>query len=292
MFQGSLVAIVTPMHEDGSVDYQSFEKLLAWHIEQGTDGIVVLGTTGESATIEAKEREEIIRFTLAQVKGRIPVIVGTGANSTSHALQMTQEAMALGADATLLVTPYYNKPTQEGLFQHYSTIAKAVAIPQILYNVPSRTACDLLPETVARLSAYPNIVGLKEATGDIDRLRALKALNISMEFYSGDDNTALAFLKAGGDGVISVAANVTPKLIAQMCAAVRNNNFESAEKINTQLLPLYAALFAESNPIPTKWALSQMGFIRPGIRLPLTALSASHHASVQAAMNSAQLQSS
>lgn len=289
MFQGSMVAIVTPMHANGSIDYHSLEKLLAWHLEQGTESIVVLGTTGESVTIEFAERREIIQCTLACVKGKVPVIVGTGSNATQHAIEFTKQAMELGADATLLVTPYYNKPTQEGLFQHYRAVAKAVAIPQILYNVPGRTACDLLPQTVARLSAFSNIVGIKEATGNVDRLKALKALNIPMDFYSGDDFTALPFMLSGGHGVISVVANVAPALMFQMCRAALTGDVKTATKIDEQLQPLARALFLESNPIPTKWLLQKMGFIQSGIRLPLTTLSAAHHAKMLSAFDHVQL---
>jgi len=284
MFKGCLVALVTPMHKDGSIDYDSFARLLDWHCEQGTDGIVVLGTTGESATISDKERSELVRLSVARLKGKIPVIVGTGANATSHAIELTKNAHALGADAALLVTPYYNKPTQEGLFQHYSAVAKAVNIPQILYNVPSRTACDLLPKTVARLSALSNIVGVKEATGSIERLKELKALNIPMDFLSGDDSTALEFMLTGGDGVISVVANVAPKLTHQMCRAALSGDVAGAKSIDQKLSPLYKSLFAESNPIPTKWALEKMGLIQSGIRLPLTALDPAYHAQVESAM--------
>lgn len=285
MFQGSMVALVTPMHSSGSIDYLALEKLIAWHIEQGTDGLVILGTTGESVTIDFAERREIIQCALSCVKGRVPVIVGTGSNATQHAIEFTKQAMQLGADATLLVTPYYNKPTQEGLFQHYRAIAKAVAIPQILYNVPGRTACDLLPQTVARLSAFSNIIGIKEATGNVDRLKALKALNIPMDFYSGDDFTALPFMLAGGHGVISVVANVVPALTAQLCKAALTQDLDTAKRIDAQLQPLARALFIESNPIPTKWLLEKMGFIQSGIRLPLTTLSAVHHAPVSAALD-------
>lgn len=289
MFRGSLVALVTPMHRDGSVDYDSLARLLDWHNEKGTTGIVVLGTTGEAATIEADERREIIKLSVSRLRGKVPVIVGTGANATNHAIEMTKEAQALGAQAALLVTPYYNKPTQEGLFQHYRAIAKAVSIPQILYNVPSRTACDLLPQTVARLSTFSNIVGFKEATGNINRLRDLKSLNISMDLFSGDDGTALEFMLTGGDGVISVVANVAPDLMVQLCDAALSGDIGVANKINSQLSPLYQSLFAETNPIPTKWALEKMGFIQGGIRLPLTALSERCYAQVESAMHHAKL---
>lgn len=288
MFQNSLVALVTPMHTDGSIDFPSLEKLLAWHVQQGTDGMVILGTTGESATIEFEERAELIRFTVSQLKNKMSVIVGTGANGTQHAITLTEQALSLGADAALIVTPYYNKPTQEGLFQHYRAIANAVAIPQILYNVPGRTACDLLPETIARVSAFSNIVGVKEATGDINRFKQLKAMNLPMAYYSGDDETALDFLLAGGDGVISVVSNIAPKEMHDLCIAARSGDVKTAKQLNTQLVPLQRALFSQSNPIPTKWLLAEMGFIQEGIRLPLTPLAASHQAQVKQAMADAQ----
>lgn len=281
MFHGSLVAIVTPMHADGAIDYPNFEKLIAWHCKEGTDGIVILGTTGESATIEKNERADILRSVMTWVNGKLPVIVGSGANSTAHAIALTQHAMEMGADAALIVTPYYNKPTQEGLFQHYRAIAQAVPIPQILYNVPGRTACDLLPETMARLSAFSNIVGVKEATGDLARLPLLKKLCPEMDFYSGDDFTAMEFMLNGGQGVISVAANVAPAMMHALCDAALSGDRKTAEKYDRLLAPLYKALFFESNPIPTKWALSQMGFIESGIRLPLTALDAMHHVAMK-----------
>lgn len=282
MFHGSLVALVTPMHGDGSIDFSSLEKLIDWHIDQGTHGLVVLGTTGESATIEADDRREIIRTAVARVNHRVPVIVGAGTNSTQSTIELTREAMALGADAVLLVTPYYNKPTQEGLFQHYSAVAKAVPIPQILYNVPGRTCCDLLPETILRLSQYANIVGVKEATGNLARFKELLSLNLTMDFYSGDDATAMEFMLMGGKGVISVAANVMPKLFAQMCTAALKGDRILAEKLNSQMTDLYRVLFIETNPIPTKWVLTQMGLIQSGIRLPLTPLSLGHRAVVEA----------
>jgi 4-hydroxy-tetrahydrodipicolinate synthase len=282
MFHGSLVALVTPMHGDGSIDFSSLEKLIDWHINQGTHGLVVLGTTGESATIEADDRREIIRTTVARVNHRMPVIVGAGTNSTQSTIELTREAMSLGADAVLLVTPYYNKPTQEGLFQHYSAIAKAVPIPQILYNVPGRTCCDLLPETILRLSQYANIIGVKEATGHLARFKELLSLNLTMDFYSGDDATAMEFMLMGGKGVISVAANVMPQLFAQMCNAALRGDRALAEKLNGQMAELYHVLFIETNPIPTKWVLTQMGLIQSGIRLPLTPLSLGHRAVVEA----------
>lgn len=284
MFHGSLVALITPMHADGSIDYANFEKLIDWHSENKTDGLVVLGTTGESATIETSERCELIRCAVARARHKMPVIVGAGTNSTAQTISLTREAMSLGADAVLLVTPYYNKPTQEGLFQHYRAIANAVPIPQILYNVPGRTACDLLPETISRLSQCANIVGVKEATGDLNRLKKLLSLNLKMDYYSGDDATAMEFMLQGGQGVISVAANVVPKEFHALCAAALKGDRVLAEKINARLIDLYRVLFIESNPIPTKWALQKMGLIQSGIRLPLTSLSAQHHANIQSVM--------
>lgn len=281
MIQGSLVAIVTPMHQNGAVDYDSLDKLIAWHIAKGTDGLVVLGTTGESVTITQQERTQIIRTAIAAVAGRIPVIVGTGTNSTAMTIESTRQALAEGADAALLVTPYYNKPTQEGLYQHYKAVAKAVAIPQILYNVPGRTACDLLPETVLRLSAScSNIIGVKEASGDVQRLSRLLSLQTGLQFYSGDDSTAKDFILAGGDGVISVAANIVPDKIHAMVMAALSGNAQLANQIDQSLRDLYSALFVESNPIPAKWLLSKIGLIETGIRLPLTHLGINHHARV------------
>ena len=284
MFHGSLVALITPMHEEGSIDFSALEKLVDWHLENKTDGLVILGTTGESATVEHHERNKMIRAVIERVNHRIPVIVGTGTNVTKQTIELTQEAMELGADAVLLVTPYYNKPTQEGLYQHYRAIAKAVPIPQILYNVPGRTCCDLLPATVARLAEFSNIVGLKEATGNLDRLKQLLDLNIKMDFFSGDDATAMEFILMGGKGVISVAANVAPRVFHDLCAAAMTKDRENAEKINATLLDLYRVLFIETNPIPTKWILEKMGLIHAGIRLPLTPLSSQHHAAVKSVM--------
>jgi 4-hydroxy-tetrahydrodipicolinate synthase len=283
MFHGSLVALVTPMLEDGAVDYDAFDQLLAWHLEQGTDGVVVLGTTGESATITADERKKIIQLALARLKGKLPCIVGTGANATSHALSLTQQAMELGADGALLVTPYYNKPPQSGLYEHFKLIAHSVAIPQILYNVPSRTGCDLLPETVNRLSGISNIVALKEATGDIKRLHAIMATGCDINLLSGDDATAVEFMLAGGKGSVTVAANIVPKEYKMLCDAALKGEKDKALRLHESLQGLFRALFVESNPIPTKWLLAQMGSIQGGIRLPLTALDQRYYAEVKAA---------
>lgn len=274
MIQGSLVALVTPMSPDGSIDWPSLERLIEFHIDQGTDGIVAVGTTGESATLDEAEHLEVIRYTLEKVRNRIPVIAGTGANATREAIELTSAARSMGAAACLLVTPYYNKPTQEGLYRHYRAVAEAVDIPQILYNVPARTGCDLQPETVQRLSRVPGIIGLKEATGDLDRARAIRA-QVPQDFllYSGDDATAAAFCLLGGNGVISVTANVAPKAMHDLCEAARAKDSSRVFAIDQTLALLHRDLFIESNPIPVKWALARMGLIQSGIRLPMTWLS-------------------
>jgi len=285
MFQGSMVALVTPMRDDGSLDWESMAALIDWHIEQGTHAIVTVGTTGESATLDMQEHVEVIRRTVDMVNHRIPVIAGTGANSTSEALELTQAAKDAKADACLLVTPYYNKPTQEGLFQHHAYIAQRVAIPQILYNVPGRTAVDMLPETVARLAAVDNIVGIKEATGNLQRAKEIRE-RVPQDFLllSGDDATAVDLIELGGLGEISVTANVTPRLVAQMCEKAIAGNMAEARAINDRLMPLHKSLFLESNPIPVKWALAQMGKIAAGIRLPMTPLSERFHEPLRQAM--------
>lgn len=288
MIQGSLVALVTPMRPDGSLDSEALRRLIEFHIDQGTDGIVAVGTTGESATLDEREHCEAIRLTVEQVYGRVPVVAGTGANSTTEAISLTQQAKSLGADACLLVTPYYNKPTQEGLYRHHLAIAEAVDIPQILYNVPGRTACDMLPATIARLAAVPNIIGVKEATGNLDRAREIIRL-CGPEFllYSGDDATSREFCLLGGHGVISVTANVAPRLMHELCAAARQGDRETASAIDAQLAGLHRELFVESNPIPVKWALAEMGLIQPYLRLPLTWLSEPCHDAVRGAMRQA-----
>lgn len=277
MITGSLVALVTPMHESGEIDWKSLHNLVEFHIKEGSDGLVIAGTTGESATLSVQEHCDVLRRVIDQVGGRLPVIAGTGANATHEAIHLTAEAKALGADACLLVTPYYNKPTQEGLYRHYRAVAEAVAIPQILYNVPTRTAVDLLPETVARLAALDTIVGIKEATGIVSRAGEIRALcGPDFAIYSGDDATGMELVLQGGNGVISVTNNVVPKLMQQMCSAALQGHHEAAQAINSQLEALHKALFLESNPIPVKWALQQMGLIEGGIRLPLTPLSEQH----------------
>ena len=289
MIQGSIVALVTPMEPDGSLNETALRKLVDWHLEQGTDAIVAVGTTGESATLDAGEHCQVVRWVVEQAAGRVPVIAGTGSNCTREATELTREAQSAGADACLLVTPYYNKPTQEGLYRHYRTIAEAVAIPQILYNVPGRTACDLLPQTVSRLAAIDNIVGIKEASGDTPaRAREIRKLcGRDFPVYSGDDATACQVCLEGGAGVISVTANVAPRLMHQMIAAARAGEREQALSLDARLAALHQDLFIESNPIPVKWALHAMGRIPSGIRLPLTWLEAAHQPRVEAAMNRA-----
>jgi 4-hydroxy-tetrahydrodipicolinate synthase len=288
MFHGSMVALVTPMAEDGAVDEESLEALIHFHIEQGSDAIVAVGTTGESATLDEQEHCKLIRRMVEMAAGRIPVIAGTGANSTREAIDLTRCAMQGGADACLLVTPYYNKPTQEGLYQHFKAIAQAVPIPQILYNVPGRTAVDMLPATVERLASISNIVGIKEATGDLARAREiLERCGDRLDLYSGDDETAMECILLGARGDISVTANVAPRAMHEMCAAALAGDRARASAINEKLLPLHRDLFVEANPIPVKWALHEMGLIPAGIRLPLTPLSAAHHETVRAALRAA-----
>ncbi|MBE8716777.1 4-hydroxy-tetrahydrodipicolinate synthase [Cellvibrio polysaccharolyticus] len=290
MIQGSMVALVTPMNADNSLDWNSLHKLVDWHLEQGTHAIVAVGTTGESATLDVDEHLAVIKRVVDQVNGRIPVIAGTGANSTSEAVELTEAAKNAGADACLLVTPYYNKPTQEGLFLHHQHIAKAVAIPQILYNVPGRTGVDMLPETILRLAAVPNIVAVKEATGKLDRARLLvEQAPEGFGIISGDDATAVELILLGGHGDISVTANVVPRAIAQMCELALAGKADEARAINDKLLPLHDAMFVESNPIPVKWAVEQLGLIQAGIRLPLTPLSAQYHSQVKSALQAAGL---
>jgi len=285
MFHGSMVALVTPMYADGGLDEASLRTLIEFHMENGTDAIVTVGTTGESATLDEREHCAVIRQVVDFVRGRVPVIAGTGANSTSEAITLTRYAMQAGADACLLVTPYYNKPTQEGLYLHYKAIAAAVPIPQILYNVPARTACDLLPETVQRLADIPNIIGIKEATGNLERVREiLLRCGDTIRVYAGDDSAALEVMMMGGKGVISVTANIAPRLMHDMCVAALQGDRIKAQAINDRLAPLHRDLFIESNPIPVKWALHQMGLIPPGIRLPLTPLSEAGQAPVRQAM--------
>ena len=290
MITGSLVAIVTPMHDNGELDKDAMHSLVEHHIEQGTDGIVVVGTTGESATLSVQEHCEVIKRMVDQVNGRIPVIAGTGANSTAEAVHLTAEAKSLGVDACLLVTPYYNKPTQEGLYLHYKTVAESVDIPQILYNVPGRTAVDMLPETVGRLSQFKNIVGVKEATGIVERGRQIRELcGEDFAIYSGDDATGTELMLQGSNGVISVTNNVAPKLMHEMCVAALAGDRATAEAIDGQLQVLHEKLFVEANPIPVKWALKELGMIGKGIRLPLTVLSEEYRPVIKSALQQAKL---
>ncbi len=285
MFRGSLVALVTPMREGGAVDEESLCALIDWHVEQGTDAIVAVGTTGESATLDTEEHCAVIKTCVDHAAGRIAIIAGTGANATSEAIELTACARENGADACLLVTPYYNKPTQEGLYLHHKAVAEAVDIPQILYNVPGRTACDMLPETIGRLAAIDNIVGVKEATGDLSRVAKIRDLcGEAFDIFSGDDATARELVLLGGQGVISVTANVAPAAMHRMVAAALAGDREAAESIDAPLAALHRDLFAEANPIPVKWALAEMGRIPRGIRLPLTWLSAEHRDRVRSAL--------
>ena len=285
MISGSMVAIVTTMDAQGALDWHALTKLVDFHLAEGTDALVVVGTSGESATLNVAEHVEVIRRVVEQVKGRIPVIAGTGANCTREAVELTRNAKSVGADACLLVTPYYNKPTQEGLYQHFKHIAEAVAIPQILYNVPGRTVCDMLADTVVRLSAVPNIIGIKEATGNIARAKDIIA-RVPSDFYvySGDDATAYELMLAGGKGNISVTANIAPRAMHELCQLAMAGDAEGAKALNDRLMPLHENLFLEANPIPVKWALQQMGLIEQGIRLPLTWFSEQYHDTLRQAM--------
>jgi 4-hydroxy-tetrahydrodipicolinate synthase len=288
MFHGSMVALVTPMLGDGSIDEDSLRRLVEFHVGNGTDAIVSVGTTGESATLDEAEHCRVIRRTVEMAAGRIPVIAGTGANSTREAIDLTRCAMEAGVDACLLVTPYYNKPTQEGLYLHFRAVAEAVPVPQILYNVPSRTACDMLPETVERLSRISNIVGIKEATGNMERAREImERCGDRLDVYSGDDATAMELMLAGGKGNISVTANVVPAAMHDLCEAALAGDRVKAEAINRPLEILHRVLFVQSNPIPVKWALHEMGLIPPGIRLPMTPLAAEYHDTVRQALRQA-----
>ena len=285
MIKGSIVAIVTPMHADGSLDIPGMRKLIDWHIAEGTDAICVVGTTGESATVNVEEHVELIRVSVEHAAGRIPIIAGTGGNSTAEAIKLTECAKEVGADAALIVVPYYNRPSQEGMYQHFKVIAEAVDLPIILYNVPGRTVADLANETVLRLSAIPNIIGIKDATGNIGRVtELLKMVPKSFAVYSGDDATAMALMFCGGAGNISVTANVAPRAMHELCVAALAGDCARAVEINNKVLPLHQKLFVEPNPVPVKWALAEMGLIPPGIRLPLSALDASFHDTVRASL--------
>ncbi len=290
MFRGSLVAIVTPMLDDGGLDLERFRALIDFHVEQGSDGIVVVGTTGESPTVDFEEHQLLMRVAVEHAGGRIPIIAGTGANSTREAIDLSIYAKDAGVDACLSVAPYYNKPTQEGLYQHFRTIAETVDIPHILYNVPGRTVADIANSTTLRLAQIPNIIGIKDATGDMGRgSDLLRRVPPDFVVYSGDDISALALMLLGGQGVISVTANVAPRLMHEMCAAAMTGDLQTARMINNQLLRLHADLFVEANPIPVKWAVAQMGLIEHGIRLPLTRLSGQYHPLVKEAMDLAQI---
>ena len=290
MFRGSMVALVTPMADDGAIDEAALEQLVEFHIANGTDAIVAVGTTGESATLDEEEHCYVIRRVVQLCRGRIPVIAGTGSNSTREAIELTQCAKEAGADACLLVTPYYNKPTQEGLYLHHKAVAEAVEIPQILYNVPGRTAVDMQTETVQRLAGVSNIIGIKEATGDIGRARAIMAAcPEGFEIYSGDDATAMDLMLAGGHGVISVTANVAPRAMHEMCMAALTGERDKAVAINDTLMALHKDLFVEANPIPVKWALHAMGMMGTGIRLPLTVLSAQFQPVIREALQKADV---
>ena len=285
MVKGSIVAIVTPMHEDGSLDFASFRALIDFHIEQGTDGIVVVGTTGESPTVDVEEHESLIQIAVEHAGGRIPVIAGTGANSTSEAIELAAFSKKAGADASLTVVPYYNKPTQEGLYLHFRAIAEAVDMPQILYNVPGRPGADMHNDTVLRLAQISNIIGIKDATGNIERgSDLLQRAPRDFAVYSGDDASTLALMLLGAHGTISVTANVAPKLMHEMCIAALNGEVAKAREINFRLLGLHRHLFIEANPIPVKWAVARMGKIRNALRLPLTRLSAAAQGTVENAM--------
>ncbi len=290
MARGSLVAIVTPMSDDGTLDLEALKRLVEWHIAEGTDGIVVVGTSGESPTVSFDEHCLLIRTTVEQVAGRVPVIAGTGANSTAEAIELTACAKAAGAQAGLSVVPYYNKPTQEGLYRHYRKIAEAVDLPLILYNVPGRTVADLANDTTLRLAEVPGIVGLKDATGSMERAAdLLRRAPKGFALYSGDDGSAMPFMLLGGHGVISVTANVAPRLMHEMCVAAHAGNLARARELNDALLPLHSKLFVEANPIPVKWACAELGLIPAGLRLPLTPLSAGLHDTLRSAMRHAGL---
>jgi 4-hydroxy-tetrahydrodipicolinate synthase len=290
MVTGSIVAIVTPMQDDGQLDLVRFKSLIDWHIREGTDGIVVVGTTGESPTVNFDEHKALIRLAVEHAAGRIPIIAGTGANSTPEAIELSESAKRAGASASLSVVPYYNKPTQEGLYQHFRAIAERVDIPQIVYNVPGRTVADLANDTTLRLAQIPNIIGIKDATGNIERGTDLvRRAPKDFAIYSGDDATGLALMLLGGKGVISVTSNVAPRLMREMCRAALAGDVVTARRLNEKLLPLHQKLFVEANPIPVKWAVAQLGLIGNGLRLPMTPLSSQFYETVREAMREADL---
>ena len=287
---GSIVALATPMQTDGSVDYPTLRKLIDWHIQEGTDCICVVGTTGESPTVDVEEHCEIIRVSVEQAHGRVPIMAGCGANSTAEAIELAHFAKGVGAQCQLQVVPYYNRPTQEGLYQHFKTIAEAVDLPVVLYNVPGRTVADMQHDTVLRLAQVPGIVGIKEATGNIERAQWLiRDVPAHFAVYSGDDPTAVALMLCGGKGNVSVTANIAPRLMHELCAAALAGNIQRAMQIQFQLMPVHKHLFVEANPIPLKWAMARMGLCGPTMRLPLTPLSAQHHPTVEAALKASQL---
>ena len=287
---GSIVALVTPMHEDGSVDYDGLRSLIDWHIAEGTDCIGVVGTTGESPTVSVQEHCEIIRVSVAHAAGRVPIMAGAGANSTREAIELTRFSKEVGADCTLQVVPYYNKPSQEGIYLHFKAIAEAVDLPVVLYNVPGRTVADLLPETALRLAQVPGVVGIKEATGNVERAAQLiKQAPAGFSIYSGDDGTAVALMLLGGHGNVSVTANVAPRLMHEMCMAAIGGNLALARQIHLRLLGLHRQLFCEPSPAPAKWAMSRLGRCRPTVRLPITPLTAAGQALVDAALREAGL---
>ncbi|MGZ3158352.1 MAG: 4-hydroxy-tetrahydrodipicolinate synthase [Burkholderiaceae bacterium] len=285
MIQGSIVAIVTPMQADGSLDLPGLRKLIDWHIAEGTDGIVIVGTTGESPTVTVKEHCELIKIAVEHAAKRIPIIAGTGGNSTEEAIELTRYAKQVGADASLQVVPYYNRPTQEGMYQHFKKIAEAVDLPVILYNVPGRTVADMSNETILRLAQVPGIIGVKDATGNLARgTDLIRLAPKSFAVYSGDDATAMALILCGAKGNISVTANVAPRAMHELCVAAQNLNVAKAIELNNKLLPLHNKLFVEPNPVPVKWAMQEMGLIPQGIRLPLVPLTAEYHETVRAAL--------
>lgn len=290
MIKGSIVAIVTPMFDDGTLDKDGLRTLIDWHVAEGTDGIVIVGTTGESATVTPDEHVELIKLTVDHVAGRIPVIAGSGGNSTAEAIALTRGAKEVGADASLQVVPYYNRPTQEGMYRHFKAIAEAVDLPIILYNVPGRTVADMSNETIARLASIANIVGVKDATGNIGRgIELLRTVDPSFAVYSGDDPTAMALMFCGGAGNISVTANVAPRAMHELCVAAMAGDVKRAVEINNRVLDLHAKLFVEPNPVPVKWALAEMGKMPPGLRLPLAPLSSPFHDTVREALRAAGL---
>jgi 4-hydroxy-tetrahydrodipicolinate synthase len=290
MIKGSIVALATPMHEDGQVDFEALERLIDWHVAEGTDCICVVGTTGESPTVKVQEHQEIIRASVARVAGRVPVMAGCGANSTAEAIELARYAKEVGADCQLQVVPYYNKPTQQGLKRHFTAIAEAVDLPMVLYNVPGRTVADMQHDTVMHLASVPGIVGIKEATGDMARAQWLiREAPQDFAIYSGDDPTAVALMLLGGHGNVSVTANVAPRLMHELCQAALAGNAPLASKLQQHLLPLHKQLFVEANPIPVKWAMTKLGLCGPGIRLPMTPLDPAHHPAVEHALKACGL---